>query len=163
LCCSIGLGVVFDPRSRTHYPPYELMSRNWYVPFCCTWYQEKRWPCRSIPDEKSKTIPVPGGAVLSLFQVESQLRPGLESGTQRVRHSSPYCPQNSAYADWFCPGGSVCSVPRTFVLVLYLRNLTANTMHCVAIWLVPRNIHLDTQWVCERWNRSQKSDRLEQY
>jgi hypothetical protein len=58
-----------------------------------------------------RTIPVPGGAVLSLFQIESQLCPGLESGTQRVpRHSSPYCPQNSAYADWFCPGGSVCSI-----------------------------------------------------
>jgi hypothetical protein len=26
-------------------------------------------PCRSIPDEKSKTIPVPGGADLSLFQI----------------------------------------------------------------------------------------------
>jgi hypothetical protein len=70
-------------------------------------------PCRSIPDEKSKTIPVPGGAVLSLFQIEAQLCPGLESGTQRVpRHVSPYCPQKSAYADWFCPDGSVCSIPR---------------------------------------------------
>jgi hypothetical protein len=86
LCCSVGLGVVFDPRSHTCYPPYELMSRNWYVPFCCTWYQERRGPCRSIRDEKSKTIPVPGGAVLSLFQIESQLCPGLESGTQRVPH-----------------------------------------------------------------------------
>jgi hypothetical protein len=31
--------------------------------------------------------------------------------SQRVpRHISPYCPQNS-YTDWFCPGGSVCSIP----------------------------------------------------
>jgi hypothetical protein len=63
LCCSIGLGVVFDPCSHTRYPSYELMSRNWYVSFCWTWYQEKRGPCRSIPNEKNKTIPVPGGVV----------------------------------------------------------------------------------------------------
>jgi hypothetical protein len=32
--------------------------------------------------------------------------------TERVpRHISPYCPQNSAYTDWFCPSGSVCSIP----------------------------------------------------
>jgi hypothetical protein len=112
LCCSIGLCVVFDPRSHTRYPPYELMSHNRYVCFCWTWYQEKRGPCRSIPDEKSKTIPVPGGAVLSSFRIESQLCPGLKSRTQRVtRHISRYCPQNSAYTDWFCPGGSVCSIP----------------------------------------------------
>jgi hypothetical protein len=111
LCCSIGLGVVFDPRSHTRYPPYELMSRNWYVSFYWTWYQEKRGPCRSIPDGKSKTIPVSGGAVLSSFRIESQLFPGLKSGTQRVpRHISSYCPQNSAWTDRFYPGGSVCSI-----------------------------------------------------
>jgi hypothetical protein len=76
LYCSIGFGVVFDPRSHTRYPPYELMSHNWYVSLCWTWYQEKRGTCRSIPDEKSKTIPVPGGAVLSSFRIESQLCPG---------------------------------------------------------------------------------------
>jgi hypothetical protein len=104
LCCSISLGVVFEPRSHTRYPPYELMSRNWYVSFCWTWYQRKRESCRSIPDEKSKTIPVPGGVVLSSFRIECQLCPGLKSGTQRVpRHISPYCPRNSAYTDWFSP------------------------------------------------------------
>jgi hypothetical protein len=73
---------------------------------------EKRGICRSIPNEKSKTIPVPGGAVLSSFRIESQLCPGLKSGTQRVpRHISPYYPQNSAYTDWFCPGGSVYGIP----------------------------------------------------
>jgi hypothetical protein len=54
LCCSIGLGGVFDPRSHTRYPPYELVNRSWYVSFCWAWYQEKRGPCRSIPDEKSQ-------------------------------------------------------------------------------------------------------------
>jgi hypothetical protein len=27
----------------------------------------KRWSCRSIPDEESKTTPVPGGAILSFI------------------------------------------------------------------------------------------------
>jgi hypothetical protein len=110
LYCSIGLGVVYDPRSHTRYSPYELMSRNWHACFCWTWYQERRGPCRSIPDENSKTIPVPGGVVLSSFRIEYQLCPGFKSRTQRVpRHISPYCLQNSTYTDWFCPGGSVCS------------------------------------------------------
>jgi hypothetical protein len=98
LCCSIGLGVVFDPRSHTRHPPYELMSRNWYVSFCWSWYQEKRGPWRSISDEKSKTIPVPGGALYLHFELSP-------------RHISPYYPQNSAYTDWSCPGGHVCSIP----------------------------------------------------
>jgi hypothetical protein len=52
------------------------------------------------------------GAVLSSFQVESHLWPGLKSETQRVpRHVSPYCQQNSGYAGWFCPDGSVFSIP----------------------------------------------------
>jgi hypothetical protein len=34
LCCSINLGVVFDPRSHRRYPPYKLMSRNWYTSSC---------------------------------------------------------------------------------------------------------------------------------
>jgi hypothetical protein len=107
LCCSIGLGVQFDLRSHTRYPPYELMSRNCYVCFCWTWYQEKRRPYRLIPDEKSKTIPVSGGAVLSSFRIESQLSPGLESGTQRVPgHISPYCPHKIQHTQI----GSVCSI-----------------------------------------------------
>jgi hypothetical protein len=53
------------------------------------------------------------GAILSSFQVESHLLMGLKSGTQGVpRHVSPYCQQNSDYAGWFCPDGSVCSIPR---------------------------------------------------
>jgi hypothetical protein len=51
------------------------------------------------------------GVVLSSLQVESHLWPALKSGTQRVpRHISPYCQQNSGYAGWFCPEGSVCSI-----------------------------------------------------
>jgi hypothetical protein len=119
LCCSIGLGVVFDTRSHTRYPPYELMSRNWYVTFCWTWYQEKRGPRRSISDEKSKTIPAPDKAVLSSFRIEFQLCSGPKSGTQRIpHHISPYCRQNSAYTDCFCPGGSVCSIPLEKVLLI---------------------------------------------
>jgi hypothetical protein len=31
--------------------------------------------------------------------------------SESPRHISPYCPQNSVNTDWFCPGGSVCSIP----------------------------------------------------
>jgi hypothetical protein len=73
LCCYIGLGVVFDPRSHTRYPPYELMSRNWYVCFCWTWYQEK-----------SKTIPVPGGR----FYLHFELSPSYaQESSQELRES----------------------------------------------------------------------------
>jgi hypothetical protein len=96
LCCSIVLDVVFDPRSHTHYPPYELMNRNWYVSFCWAWYQEKSGPCRSIPDEKSKTIPVPGGAVLSSFRIESHLCPGL-----KLRDSESPSPYQFLLYAWF--------------------------------------------------------------
>ena len=63
---------------------YRLIPRN----------KQKRRPYRSVPDDKSKTVPVPGKAVLSLFQTESQLCPGPESRTQ----NSP--PPNKS---WFMP------------------------------------------------------------
>jgi hypothetical protein len=112
LCCSIGLGSYL-----VHVRTHVTRHTSWWAAidtclFCWTWYQKKRGPCPSIPDEKSKIMAMPGGAVLSSFRIESQICPGLKSGTQRVpRHISTYCLQNSAYTDWFCPGGSVCSIP----------------------------------------------------
>jgi hypothetical protein len=104
LCCSICLGVVFDPRSHTR---YELMSRNWYMSFCWTWYQEKRGPCRSIPDKKSKTIRVPGGRFYLHFELSPSYAQDSSQGLREFpRNLSPYYPQNSAYTDWFCSGGS---------------------------------------------------------
>jgi hypothetical protein len=46
------------------------------------------------------------------FELSPSYARDSKSGTQRVpRHISPYCPQNSAHTDWFCSGGSVCSIP----------------------------------------------------
>jgi hypothetical protein len=39
------------------------------------------------------------------------------------------------------------------------RQYNALRRYCVA----PINMDLDLRWVCERWNRPKKSDRLEQY
>jgi hypothetical protein len=59
LLISIGLGVVFDPCSHTRCPPYELMQL--ICVFLLDLIPEER-TLLMFPDEKKKTIPVPGGA-----------------------------------------------------------------------------------------------------
>jgi hypothetical protein len=84
LCCSIGLGVVFDPCSHTRYPPYELRSRNWYVSFCWTFRRREgladRFPMRRVR---------PFLCLAGRFYLHSELSPSYAQDSSQGFRESP--------------------------------------------------------------------------
>jgi hypothetical protein len=130
LCCSIGLDVVFDPYSHT-LPAIRADEPQLICVFLLDLIpgEERALPIDSRWEKLNHSCAWRGRFIFISNWVPAM--PGTQvRDSESPRRISPYCPQNSAYTYWFCPGGSVCSIPlfprsalSSNVRVLILQNL----------------------------------------